>query len=105
MGKGKNVFSYLARTAETKPGVGPMNVANSIFSLLGLRLKAESAIWTINPTTGELAAQWTNTGGAQVPTSIFYHKSVNALAISFDKDGFKAGHRDAVPVVRPARSL
>lgn len=98
MGKGKNSFSYLARTAETKSGLGPMNVANSILSLLGIRLKAESAIWTINPFTGLLTSQWTNTGGKVFPTTIFYYKSLNALALSYDHGEFQKAHRDAVPV-------
>ncbi|KZW03050.1 hypothetical protein EXIGLDRAFT_759362 [Exidia glandulosa HHB12029] len=98
MGKGKNMFSYLARTAETKAGVGPMDIGSSIFSMLGLRLKAESAIWTVNPTTGELSSQWTNTGGKVFPTTVFYYKSLNALAISYDKDAFHSAHSDAVPV-------
>lgn len=98
MNNEKNAFAYLARTAQTKPGVGPMSVANSIFSMLGMRLKAESTIWTAQQFTGELSSSWTNTGGKTIDTTIFYYKSANALALSGNPDAFMKAHRDAVEV-------
>jgi len=98
LGKGKDSFTYLTRTGETKSGLGPMNVANAILSMLGKKLKSESAIWTANQFTGELASSWTNTGGQTVDTTVFYYKSLGALALSSDGGAFKAANKDAVEV-------
>jgi hypothetical protein len=98
LGKGNKSFTYLTRVGETKPGVGPMGVGHAIKTHTGLNLKAESSIWTANQFTGELAAVWTNPGGAPVETEVFYYKSKNALALSSDPGAFGGAHKDAVKV-------
>jgi hypothetical protein len=98
LGKGKDVFTYLTRTGETKQGHGPMHVINAILSLLGMKLKAESSIWTADQFTGELAGFWTNPDGSVLETTVFYYKKFNALALSADPEAFAEAHQDAVKV-------
>jgi len=98
LGQGKDLFTYLTRTGETKQGHGPMHVINAILSILGMKLKAESTIWTADQFTGELSGFWTNPDGSVLETTVFYYKKFNALALSADPEAFAAAHSDAVKV-------
>ncbi|KAJ7184288.1 hypothetical protein C8R46DRAFT_1063576 [Mycena filopes] len=74
LAKGSPDFLVLASTEQTQPNAPPQNVRSSIRSTHGSSFRAESAVWTIHPTTNKLEAQWINPDGSRAPTMAFVNR-------------------------------
>ncbi|KAJ7100943.1 hypothetical protein B0H15DRAFT_944235 [Mycena belliarum] len=78
--------AYLGGTTQTAAGAPPSPEGSNSFSAgTGIPMDIESAIWSYDPVTHALTAQWINTDGAAPPTHIVYvNDSNHALAITGD---------------------
>ncbi|KAJ7118718.1 hypothetical protein C8R44DRAFT_982481 [Mycena epipterygia] len=81
-------YLYLASTEQTPPNSIPRNVGNSFSAVYRDSYPAESAVWTLDPKTHMLTAQWINVDGSRPPTISFSQGS----AIYFTAD-LKAYHQ------------
>ncbi|KAJ7168195.1 hypothetical protein C8R43DRAFT_983392 [Mycena crocata] len=94
LAQGSFNYLYLASTERTSPGATPQNVGNSFSTVYGGTHPAESAVWTIDPETRSLKAQWINPDGSPAPTTPFIHGS--SIYLSGDPEAFH--QRFAEPV-------
>ncbi|KAH8920827.1 hypothetical protein BT69DRAFT_1336096 [Atractiella rhizophila] len=60
---------------------------------------AESAIWNIDCTTGELTVTWTNDDGSEVPATIFHNLSFGDLDVTGDLETFVNVYGDVTDTV------
>ncbi|KAF7353628.1 hypothetical protein MVEN_01047500 [Mycena venus] len=93
LAKGISNYLYLASTEQTPPNATPQNVGNSFSSVPGGPLPSESAVWTHDPVTHTLKAQWINPDGSPAPTIAFTHGPAIYLG---DPEAFYQAHE--VPV-------
>ncbi|KAJ7915468.1 hypothetical protein B0H13DRAFT_1999845 [Mycena leptocephala] len=87
---GSSNFLYLASTEQTSPNATPQNVGNSFNTVSGGPFPAESAVWTYNPITHSLTAQWINPDSSRAPTIAFVQGS--AIYFSGDPGAFQQTH-------------
>ncbi|KAJ7043162.1 hypothetical protein C8F04DRAFT_31576 [Mycena alexandri] len=84
---------YLASTEQTSPNATPQNVGSSVNTRPGRSLPAESAVWTVDPNTNKLSAQWINPDASAAPTIAFIHDT-NVL-FTGDLDAYRQAHHSA----------
>ncbi|KAJ7771671.1 hypothetical protein B0H16DRAFT_1514271, partial [Mycena metata] len=60
LAKGSSNSLYLASTEQTSPNATPQDVQSSVNTRSGRSSPAESAVWTVDPNTNSLTAQWIN---------------------------------------------
>ncbi|KAJ7461024.1 hypothetical protein B0H11DRAFT_2057849 [Mycena galericulata] len=90
LAQGSFNYLYLASTQQTSANSTPQNVANSFSAANGGAEQAESAVWTIDPATHVLTAQWINPDGSHAPTISFVQGS--AIYFSGDLQAFNQMH-------------
>ncbi|KIO21384.1 hypothetical protein M407DRAFT_245478 [Tulasnella calospora MUT 4182] len=85
-GPGSYNYAYLGGTTQTPSGSPPSDTGdNSFTAATGIPETIESAIWTYDPTTQAITAQWINTDGSSPATHIIYANDTNqALTITGD---------------------
>ncbi|KAJ7100939.1 hypothetical protein B0H15DRAFT_944231 [Mycena belliarum] len=90
-GLGSYHYAYLGGTTQTAAGAPPSSDGDNSFSAAtGISKDIESAIWSYDPVTHALTAQWVNTDGAAPATHIVYANDSNkALAITGDVVAFQ----------------
>ncbi|KAJ7702281.1 hypothetical protein B0H17DRAFT_1043504 [Mycena rosella] len=86
LAQGSFNYLYLASSAQTSPNSTPQDVGNSFRSAYGEPYPAESAVWTVDPMTHSLTAQWINPDGSPAPTISFLQGS--AIYFSGDPEVF-----------------
>ncbi|KAJ7491300.1 hypothetical protein FB451DRAFT_1222733 [Mycena latifolia] len=86
LAQGSFNYLYLASTAQTSPNATPQNVDSSFSAVYGQPYSAESAVWTLDPVTHSLTAQWINSDGSRAPTISFSQGS--AIYFSGDPEAF-----------------
>lgn len=86
LGPGSSMYAYLGGTSQSKPvpshparraessapaapGATPQAVPNSFTFTTGIQEDVESAIWTLDRTTGVLSAHWSNTDRSKTASS------------------------------------
>ncbi|EED82921.1 predicted protein [Postia placenta Mad-698-R] len=87
--RGSSAYAYIGGTDQTAPGATPQAVSNSFTAATGDQEEAESAMWTLNRTTGALSAQWVNADGSK-PETIIVYSPENFLVITGDPTIFGA---------------
>ncbi|KAJ7632159.1 hypothetical protein FB45DRAFT_495013 [Roridomyces roridus] len=87
-------YLYLALTEQTAPNATPQSVGSSYTAAYGGSNQAESAVWTVDPKSRVLTAQWTNPDGSNGPTKCFSQGS--AIYCSGDPDAFNAKYGAAI---------
>ncbi|EED79089.1 predicted protein [Postia placenta Mad-698-R] len=87
--RGSSAYAYIGGTDQTAPGATPQAVSNSFMAATGDQEEAESALWTLNRTTGALSAQWVNIDGSK-PETIIVYSPENFLVITGDPTIFGA---------------
>ncbi|KAK7035724.1 hypothetical protein R3P38DRAFT_604187 [Favolaschia claudopus] len=90
LASGNSNYLYLASTDQTSPKAKPQRVKNSFDSVPGGPFPAESAVWTRDPATNILKAQWVNSDGSTPPTLAFLQGS--AIYFSADPQAFQQAH-------------
>lgn len=71
IGSGNFNYLYLGGVSETAPGATPQTSGNYFSSVSRLTKASESAVWTIDVTTGLLLPVWINSDGSTPTTFIF----------------------------------
>jgi len=79
-------YGYIEGTAQTPPNSPPQLVPNYFAVSSGLAKPSESAIWSVDLTTGALTMQWVNTDGSKPATIIFVQS--NHVYAGGDPDAF-----------------
>ncbi|KAJ7273155.1 hypothetical protein C8J57DRAFT_267307 [Mycena rebaudengoi] len=85
--KGSSNYLYLASTEQTAPNATPQTVGSSYTTVHGNVHPAESAVWSIDPATNVLIAQWINSDGSPTLT-IPFAQGAN-IYFSGDPDAFQ----------------
>jgi len=88
-------YGYIGGTTHTNPNATPQSVSSYFADTSGLAKPSESAIWSIDLTTGALTVQWVNSDGSK-PTTILFVQSNHAY-VGGDPDAFHS--RFPAPVV------
>lgn len=89
LGPGSSMYAYLGGTSQTAPGATPQAVPNSFTFTTGIQEDVESAIWTLDRTTGVLSAHWSNTDRSTPATSIVYYAPENFLLLTGNPAAFR----------------
>ncbi|EED82953.1 predicted protein [Postia placenta Mad-698-R] len=89
LGPGSSMYAYLGGTSQTAPGATPQAVPNSFTFTTGIQEDVESAIWTLDRTTGVLTAHWSNTDRSTPATSIVYYAPENFLLLTGNPAAFR----------------
>ncbi|KAJ6550986.1 hypothetical protein DFH09DRAFT_1499577 [Mycena vulgaris] len=83
-------YAYLGGTTQSPPGSPPFSGASSFSTATGISERIESAIWSYDPKTQAITAQWVNTDGSMPATHIVYANDSNqALALTGDVSSFQ----------------
>jgi len=92
-------YAYLGGTTQTPAGSPPFTQGDNSFSAAyGIPENIESAVWSYDPTTQAITAQWINTDGSAPATHIIFANDYNmALALTGDVSAFQ----DALAVNYP----
>ncbi|KAJ6527852.1 hypothetical protein DFH09DRAFT_1186257 [Mycena vulgaris] len=84
-------YAYLGGTTQSPPGSPPFSGATSFSTATGISKSFESAIWSYDPKTQAITAQWVNTDGSMPATHIVYVNDSNqALALTGDVGSFQS---------------
>jgi hypothetical protein len=76
----------------TSPGTGPVIPPTR-------QAYVESAIWTIDPSTHQLTAQWINKDGSKPPTVLAYDIRQNSLFFVSDINAYNANNNEPASAV------
>ncbi|KAF7295350.1 hypothetical protein MIND_01074400 [Mycena indigotica] len=98
LAEGSSNYLYLAASDQTSSGSSPQSIGNAINDAYSGSFTAESAVWTLDPITHRLAAQWTNTDSSRAPTLAFTQGS--AIYFTADLNAFQQAH--SAPIQRIA---
>ncbi|KAJ7664996.1 hypothetical protein B0H17DRAFT_951618 [Mycena rosella] len=89
-GAGSYNYAYLGGTTQTAVGSTPSPGGNSFSAATGIPESFESAVWTYNPATQAITAQWINTDGSAPATHIVYANDSNqVLTLTGDVSAFQ----------------
>jgi len=84
-------YTYLSGTGHTDAGSPPSSTAGTSMQAVGYNAPSESQIWTLDCTTLQLTAMWTNTDNTQpATTTIFYDPAVDYLGLTGDLAVFQS---------------
>jgi len=84
-------YVYIGGTTQTPAGSTPASGGNSFAAATGYDESVESAIWSYDPVSQAITANWVNTDGSTVPTTIIYADGdENALALTCDYGAFSS---------------
>jgi hypothetical protein len=101
LSSGSYQYVYLNLTNATAPGATPKDVGNNYSANSGIDRNSESAVWTIDLSTGALTPVWTNPDGSTPTLDVFTQST--ALYAGGDQSAFN-GHYPA-PVAGITLSL
>ncbi|KAG8772454.1 hypothetical protein FRC12_003071 [Ceratobasidium sp. 428] len=80
-------YSYLVGTQKTDPGSPAMVGDSSFGTATGIPADYQSAIWTLNPESMAITAQWINSDGSAPHTEMCYADDGNqAILLTGDRD-------------------
>lgn len=97
-------YNYAYITGTTQIPAGPPEGAdnNSFGGTTGIPKAAESAIWTYNPKTQDITAQWINTDGSAPATHLVYANGANktsSFVLTGDVKPFQSFYGGSYPPV------
>ncbi|KAJ6606475.1 hypothetical protein DFH09DRAFT_1120331 [Mycena vulgaris] len=87
-------YLYLASTAPTDPGASPQDVGSKSGTI---PRTSESSVWTIDPVTSALTAQWINTDDTPAPTISFTQST--GIYFGGDPDAFHAKYPSPIQTI------
>jgi hypothetical protein len=79
-------YGYIGGTTHTAPNATPQSVSSFFADSTGLAKPSESAVWSVDLTTGALTVQWVNTDGSKPTTFTFVQ--ANFAYVGGDPDAF-----------------
>lgn len=88
-------YAYLTATAATPPNSAPQLVGNSYTAVTGLSRASESAVWTVDITTGAMTPKWTNPDGSTPTVELF----IQSTALYSGGDAAQFGARYPSPLI------
>ncbi|KAH9926339.1 hypothetical protein B0H21DRAFT_826576 [Amylocystis lapponica] len=91
-------YFYLGGTVHTAPGAPPAIGGNSFTAATGTSESIESAIWTLDSSSGVLTAHWVNPDGSNPASSIMYVASSAAFAVTGSITSFELHFGEAEAV-------
>jgi hypothetical protein len=94
---GSSNFAYIQGTTRTDPDATPQSVSNSWSN----SKKAESAIWSYNPNTKEITAEWINSDSDSEDVKFILNQNQTPinLVITGDSDKYLNDHKSDNPIV------
>lgn len=87
-------YAYLTATAATPPNSTPQTVGNSYTAATNLVRASESAVWTVDLTTGATTPKWTNPDGSTLTVELF----IQSTALYSGGDAAQFGVRYPSPL-------
>ncbi|EIN08581.1 hypothetical protein PUNSTDRAFT_134954 [Punctularia strigosozonata HHB-11173 SS5] len=95
-------YAYLAGIGAVPAGSAVVDQRSSINATEGLLSSIESALWTVDASTGNLTAHWVNSNGATPVTQIVYYRRDNVLCFTGDPATFGSVFGDSPRVLLQA---